>query len=40
VKVTPGGEKRGEMVIEVEYRLKDQQNVRNLVYPFYLLPLE
>jgi len=40
VKVTPGGQKRGEMIIEVEYRLKDQQNARNLVYPFYLLPLE
>ena len=40
VKITMGGAKRGEMIIEVEYRLKDQPNVRNLIYPFYLLPLE
>ncbi|MFN8529058.1 MAG: GPW/gp25 family protein [Anaerolineae bacterium] len=38
VKVTPGGTEYGELLIEVEYTLKDQIDKRSLVYPFYLLP--
>ncbi|MDX2161436.1 MAG: GPW/gp25 family protein [bacterium] len=38
VRVTPGGTERGELVIEVEYRIHNDADRRSLVYPFYLLP--
>jgi hypothetical protein len=36
--VTPGGTDVGELLIEIEYRMKGQPDTRSLVYPFYLLP--
>ena len=36
--VTPGGDRAGELLIEIEYRLKGQPGERSLVYPFYLIP--
>jgi phage baseplate assembly protein W len=34
------GADRGELRIEITYRLRATNNVRNLVYPFYLIPAE
>jgi phage baseplate assembly protein W len=31
---------RGELLIDVSYRLRDTNDVRNLVYPFYLIPAD
>jgi uncharacterized protein len=31
---------RGELVIDIGYRLRATNNVRNLVYPFYVIPVE
>jgi phage baseplate assembly protein W len=31
---------RGELVIEIGYRLRSTNDVRNLVYPFYMIPAE
>jgi phage baseplate assembly protein W len=31
---------RGELVIEITYRLRSTNDVRNLVYPFYMIPAE
>jgi Bacteriophage baseplate protein W len=31
---------RGELVIEIAYRLRSTNDVRNLVYPFYMIPAE
>jgi hypothetical protein len=30
----------GELVINIAYRLKGEHDIRNLVYPYYLNPLE
>ena len=34
------GAGRGELLIELSYVLRATSDVRNLVYPFYLVPLE
>ena len=34
------GAGRGELLIELSYSLRATSDVRNLVYPFYLVPLE
>jgi phage baseplate assembly protein W len=34
------GAGRGELLIELSYTLRATSDVRNLVYPFYLVPLE
>jgi len=31
---------RGELLIEITYRLRETNDVRNLVYPFYVIPSE
>jgi phage baseplate assembly protein W len=31
---------RGELLIEITYRLRESNDVRNLVYPFYVIPSE
>jgi len=36
--VTPGSGDRGELLIEILYRIKDSYDTRSLVYPFYLNP--
>lgn len=38
VKATPSNPEIGELLIEISYQIKDQHDVRSLVYPFYLLP--
>lgn len=38
VRVVPGAQEWGELLIEIMYELKDQHDVRSLVYPFYLTP--
>lgn len=38
VTATPSQGDRGEILIEIVYALKQQRDVRSLVYPFYLLP--
>jgi uncharacterized protein len=38
VKAHAGNPEIGELVIDITYQLKDQHDVRSLVYPFYLLP--
>jgi uncharacterized protein len=38
VKCTPGNTERGELMIEVSYKLKNQFDLRSLVYPYYLIP--
>ena len=38
VTVTPGQEEYGELLIEIDYEIKDQHDSRSLVYPFYLIP--
>ena len=35
---TPGAYDRGELFIQIEYKIKDQHDPRSLVYPYYLLP--
>lgn len=34
------GTERGELLIDIGYRLRATNDVRNLVYPFYLIPEE
>jgi hypothetical protein len=34
------GSARGELLIDITYRLRDTNDVRNLVYPFYVIPEE
>jgi phage baseplate assembly protein W len=34
------GVDHGELLIEVEYAIRPRNDVRNLVYPFYLIPAE
>jgi uncharacterized protein len=31
---------RGELLIDIAYRLRSTNHVRNLVYPFYVIPAE
>lgn len=38
ISVTPGTADRGELFIEIKYRIKDQHDLRSLVYPYYLIP--
>jgi uncharacterized protein len=38
VKAHAGNPEIGELMIDIIYQLKDQHDVRSLVYPFYLLP--
>lgn len=38
VEVSLGDYDRGELVINIAYKLKDQHDPRSLVYPYYLLP--
>jgi len=38
VTATPSPEERGELYIEIVYEIKQQHDVRSLVYPFYLIP--
>jgi phage baseplate assembly protein W len=34
------GTDRGELVIQITYRVRATNHVRNLVYPFYVIPAE
>ena len=34
------GTDRGELVIQIAYRVRATNHVRNLVYPFYVIPAE
>jgi Bacteriophage baseplate protein W len=34
------GTERGELVIHITYRVRATNHVRNLVYPFYVIPAE
>ena len=34
------GRERGELLIDIAYRLRATNDVRNLVYPFYMIPEE
>jgi uncharacterized protein len=34
------GTNRGELVIQIAYRVRATNHVRNLVYPFYVIPAE
>ena len=34
------GTERGELVIDITYRVRATNHVRNLVYPFYVIPEE
>jgi phage baseplate assembly protein W len=34
------GSDRGELVIQIAYRVRATNHVRNLVYPFYVIPAE
>ena len=34
------GTERGELVIDITYRVRATNHVRNLVYPFYVIPAE
>ena len=38
VTVIPAEEEGGVLMIEIAYELKDQHDIRNLVYPYYLSP--
>lgn len=38
VVVTPGGDERNRLDIEVIYRIKHTNDMRNLVHPFYTIP--
>ncbi len=40
VHVTPGGAQRAELMINIEYQIKEQVDRRSLIYPYYLLPAE
>ena len=35
-----GGTDRGELVIQIAYRVRATNHPRNLVYPFYVIPAE
>jgi phage baseplate assembly protein W len=35
-----GGVERGELLINIAYRLRATNHMRNLVYPFYVIPAE
>jgi len=34
------GADRGELLIDITYRLRATNDIRNLVYPFYVIPAE
>jgi phage baseplate assembly protein W len=34
------GVDRGELLIQIDYRLRHNNHMRNLVYPFYVIPAE
>lgn len=38
VNVTPDGADRSMLYIDIQYRLKDTNDRRNLVFPFYTIP--
>lgn len=38
VTITPGATELGELLIEINYQIKGQNDPRNLVYPYYLTP--
>jgi phage baseplate assembly protein W len=40
VQVEMGQTEVGEMFINIEYRIKNEHDLRSLVYPYYLLPVE
>lgn len=40
ITVHAGNHSYGELVINIAYRYKDEQDIRNLVYPYYLNPQE
>jgi len=40
VDIDPSQADRGELPIEITYRLRATNDVRNLVYPFYVIPAE
>lgn len=40
VDVRPNLDRTNELLINIEYRVKDTNDERNLVYPFYLIPKE
>jgi phage baseplate assembly protein W len=40
IDVDVGRAERGELPIEITYRLRATNDVRNLVYPFYVIPAE
>jgi phage baseplate assembly protein W len=40
VDVTPDPERQGTVLIDIRYRVKTTNDVRNLVHPFYVIPRE
>jgi len=38
--VKPGATERGELLIHIQYKLRDRHNARSLVFPYYLTPDE
>lgn len=40
VRVTTGNIDYGEIIINIGYSLKGEQDIRNLIYPYYLNPQE
>jgi len=40
ITVHAGNYTSGELVINIAYRYKDEQDIHNLVYPYYLNPQE
>lgn len=40
VEVTPDPERQGTVLIDIRYRVKATNDVRNLVHPFYVIPRE
>lgn len=38
VRANPGATEYGELIIEIQYRIKTEHDPRSLVFPFYLLP--
>jgi len=40
VRLDPGGQHAGEVLIEIDYIIRTTNDRRNLVYPFYVIPRE
>jgi len=40
VRLDPGGQHAGEVLIEIDYIIRATNDRRNLVYPFYVIPRE